>query len=146
MRPGSKTLRIVIDTNVLFSAIALPRDSPPTRILDLARTGKIDAFISLFILGELENNLSRKARWDDERIQALRKKLKGFLAIIEITSQVDAIKGMDGDNRILACAVDAKADILVTGDLRDIRPLGVFRGVKILTPRELLDQYFPDFR
>lgn len=142
MSPGSKTLRIVIDTNVLFSATALPKDSPPTHVLDLARAGKIELFASPFILGELEKNLARKAGWDDERIQALKKKLKSFVAIVEPASHVNTIKSVDADNRILECALDVKADVLVTGNMKDIRPLGDFRGIKILTPRELLDQYF----
>lgn len=143
MSPGSKIPRVVIDTNVLFSAAALPKDSPPTRILDLARAGKISAFASPFILGELERNLARKADWEEERLQVLRKKLKGFLSIITPTSRVDAIKRVAGDNRVLECALDAKADVLVTGNMKDLRPLGDFRGIQIMTPREFLDEYFP---
>lgn len=143
MNPGSKKLRVVVDTNVLFSATALPKDSPPARILDLARASKIAAFTSPFILGELEKNLSRKARWDDERVQALRKKLKGFLTIIEPASRVEVIQRVEADNRILECALDARADALVTGNMRDLRPLGEFRGIAIMTPREFLERHFP---
>ena len=138
MRPGSSILRVVIDTNVLFSAVALPQNSPPLKVLELARAGKIDAFASPFILGELEKNLARKAAWSDERLAALRRKLRGFLSLITPTSRIAAIKSDEADNRILECAVDAKADILVTGNMKDIRPLGTFQGIDILSPREFL--------
>lgn len=143
MGPGDKLLRVAIDTNVLFSAAALPKDSPPALVLELARAGRIEAFTSPFILGELERNLARKAGWDQERLQALRKKLKGCLSLVEPASRVDIIASHQSDNRILECALDAGADALVTGNMKDIRPLGTFRGIEILTPREFLDRYFP---
>ena len=143
MSPVSKLIRVVIDTNVLFSATALPKNSPPSRILELARTGKIAVFASPFIFGELEKNLAQKARWDEERLLVLRKKLRGFVTLIEPASKVNVIKTVEPDNRILECALDAEADVLVTGNMKHIRPLEAFKGIKILTPREFLGDYFP---
>lgn len=72
------------------------------------------------------------------------------MADIEVISQIvrpqdkiQAIERKDSDNRILECALEAEADVLVTGNMRHIRPLGAFQGVDILTPREFLDKYFP---
>jgi len=53
------------------------------------------------------------------------------------------ITRLEADNRILECAVDAHANVLITGNMKDIRPLGTFRGIEILTPREFLARYFP---
>lgn len=139
MSRENKILRVVIDTNVLFSALALAKDSPPSRTLGLAQEGRIAAFVSPFILGELEKNLSRKAGWDEERLQALRRALRSFMTVIVPASRVDVIKTCEADNRILECALDAAADILVTGDRKDILPLREFRGIRILAPREFLD-------
>ncbi|MBI4063906.1 MAG: putative toxin-antitoxin system toxin component, PIN family [Elusimicrobia bacterium] len=144
MSPGSKTLRVVLDTNVLFSAMALPKNSPPTHVFNLVRAGKIRFFVSPFILNELEKNLGQKAGWDNERLQVFRKKLRNFIEIIETTSRVDVIKKAQADNRILECALDAKADVLVTGNMKDIRPSGRYQGIEILTPREFLNKYFPE--
>lgn len=44
----------------------------------------------------------------------------------------------ESDNRILECAVAAEADYIVTGDLRHLRPLDEYRGIKIRTPVEFL--------
>ena len=141
MSRESRILRVVIDTNVLFSALALPKDSPPSRALALAREGRIATFVSPFILGELEKNLSRKAGWDDERLQALRRALRSFLTVIVPKSQIDIIKTCAADNRIIECAVDAEADALITGDRKDILPLREFRGIRIVTPREFMESY-----
>lgn len=143
MMPGGRPLRVVLDTNVLFSALALPKEaSPPLVVLELARSGHVEGVVSPFILGELERNLAKKAGWTRERLAALRRTLRTFLVVTVPASHVTAIKRVEGDNRVLECALDARADVLVTGDLRDIRPLGSFHGIAIMTPREFLAKHF----
>ena len=44
----------------------------------------------------------------------------------------------EADNRILECAVTAKAHLIVTGD-NHLRTLGRFRSITIASPREFLD-------
>ena len=44
------------------------------------------------------------------------------------------------DDVILATAVAAKADHLVTGDRKHLLPLGVYQGIGIVEPRAFLDQ------
>lgn len=134
---------MVADTNVLFSALAFPKDTPPARLLDLARRGTISLIISPFILQELEQTLAARAGWDAARLALLRRRLHTLLIVVEPTTRVNVISRIEADNRILECALEAKADVLVTGNLKDIRPLGSFRGIPILTPREFLDAYFP---
>jgi predicted nucleic acid-binding protein len=67
---------------------------------------------------------------------------KDVASIVEPTTKVSVIEQDETYNRILECAVEAKADVLVTGNLRHIRPLGSFQGIEILTPREFLSRYF----
>lgn len=135
---------MVVDTNVLFSAVAFPKDSPPLKILELARAGKIEAFVSPFILEELEKSLLRKTSWDEKLILALGKRLKTVLFLVEPKTRIAVIEKSEADNHILECAIDAKANVLVTGNMKDIRPLNFFRGIEILTPKEFLNKYFPD--
>ena len=143
MPPGGERLRVVVDTNVLFSAFAFPAESPPSKVFRLILDRKIEAFLSPFIIGELENTLRAKAGWDEERLRALRRRLRPLITLMVPTSRISVVKRIEADNRILECAVDAHADVLITGNLKDIRPLGPFRGIDILTPREFLARYFP---
>ena len=69
--------------------------------------------------------------------------MRDFAVIVSPKSKVFAIREKDADNRILECGLAAKADVIVTGNMRHIRPLGRFRGIDILTPREFLDKHFP---
>lgn len=143
MNPGSKRLRIAVDTNVLFSAVAFAKDRPPLKVLELVRKGKIEAVISPFILEELRRNLIGKAGWEESRFLAFEKELKRHIFLITPKTRLSVIKRINADNRILECALDAEADVLVTGNMKDIRPIGNFQGIKILTPKEFLDCYFP---
>ena len=43
------------------------------------------------------------------------------------------------DDPIIATAVAAKADYLVTGDRAHLLPLGEYEGIHILSPREFLE-------
>jgi len=42
------------------------------------------------------------------------------------------------DDKFLSCAVEAKADYIITGD-QDLLVLKVYKEINILTPREFLD-------
>ena len=143
INPAAKQVRVVLDTNVLFSAVGFPRHSPPSIILELARSGRLDVILSPFILDELERNLRENLSWDPEALVRLRRKLRILCGITNPKPHLRTIKRKDSDNRILECAVAAHASVLVTGNFQDIRPLNSFRDIQILTPREFLDKYFP---
>ena len=64
--------------------------------------------------------------------------------LLSMRQRVSVIQQKDSDNRILECAIEASADVLITGNFKHIRPLGSFRGIEILAPREFLDKYFPE--
>ena len=49
----------------------------------------------------------------------------------------------EADNRILECAVEAAADVVVTGD-REMLALGRIEGVRILSLREYLEGRSPE--
>jgi len=135
-------LRVVLDTNVLFSALGFGKNSPPAKILEWARAGKIDVVISAFILDELETNLRENLAWEDDALAQLRRKLKLLCGIVDPRPRLHVVRRKDSDNRILECAVESAASVLITGDLKDLRPLGSFQGTEILTPREFLRKFF----
>jgi predicted nucleic acid-binding protein len=39
---------------------------------------------------------------------------------------------------IFACAVEASADYIVSGDEKHVLPVGTYQGIAVLRPRELL--------
>lgn len=134
--------RLVLDTNVLASALEFR--GVPLQVLELGRSRLVDIFESAFIMKELSRALaSRKFRWEAPLIAQSLRELETFVTLVEPTVRVDVIESKDSDNRVLECGLAAKADVIVTGNMRHLRPLGEFRGIAILTPREFLDRHFP---
>lgn len=138
-------VKIVLDTNVLVSAL-LKQGSPPAIILSLVLNKKVKLFTSREVFEEYEEVLARP------KFQALDKVAvkKLLLALRKISTQVKPDKDIfqnvslpDVDDVIfIACAYEAHADCIVTGNIKDF--LGVSR-VKVLTPREFLVSIVAEF-
>ncbi len=58
--------------------------------------------------------------------------------IISPEKKFDIIKEDSDDNRILECAVEGRADYIITQD-NHLLKLGEFEGIRIITPSEFLD-------
>jgi putative PIN family toxin of toxin-antitoxin system len=127
--------RVVADSNVLISA--LHRRGTPQTIVDLARTSEVDLYLSPFILDEVHGILDRKLGWDNRRIELTLLGLRLAATIVDPGPPWLHVLADEPDNRILECAVAARARYVVTGDRR-LRALGKFRRVRILSPRAFL--------
>lgn len=131
-----------MDTNVLVSALAF--GGIPLSILVLGREGGLKIYTSPFILAELDTVLrSRKLGWQKQKAAQAIHELSLFLRIVEPNFSVDVIQADPSDNQILACGITAHAEVIVTGNMKHIRPLGKYRGIEILTPHEFATTYFP---
>jgi uncharacterized protein len=95
--------------------------------------------IPQFVLEELERVLIAKLGYEQEQVDAARA-LFAQIATEEPPPApvVEAISGDPADDVILACAVEAGADVLATGDRKHLLPIGVHRGVRLVTPQALL--------
>ena len=131
-------MRVVLDTNVLLSALAFP-GSQPDQVLQRVRRGEVELFLSPFILAELERILRDKFRFTkrqtDERMNVIRR----LATLVEPTERIALVTAKDDDNRILECALAARADYLVTGDKEHLLPLRSIGTTQIVTPAALLE-------
>ena len=66
-----------------------------------------------------------------------------FVTIVERVSPVPSILEDATDAEILACAVDFKADTIISGD-KKILTLAAFENIPIMRPSEFVQKYFPD--
>ena len=129
-------MRVVLDTNVIVSGLNFPGNE--RHVLDLARSGRYDLYLSSFVLQETEGVLVRKFRWDGHNAANALGMLRASATIIEPQQRPSVIKGDEADNRILECAVETSADYLVTGDRRHLLPLKEHLGTKIITSAQFL--------
>lgn len=135
-------LRAVLDTNVLVSALGIG-GVVTEQIWELVEDERFNAFVSPWILEEFRRNLIAKAGFSIQDALETVEYVAGTVGVVETDLRLSIIREKDSDNRILECAVEARAEVIVTGDLKHIRPLNFFKGIEILTPREFLDKYFP---
>ena len=129
-------MKVVLDTNVLISAIMFGGKS--REVLEMGISGKIKISLSQDILKELAGVLvGRKFRASVTFVQQTIHELSEIAELVIVREEIKAIKNDPDDNRILECAVSAKADYIVSGD-SDLLSLEHFRKIKILSPSDFL--------
>jgi putative PIN family toxin of toxin-antitoxin system len=134
-------IRAVLDSNIIISALLL-QGSVPARVLAAAYALVFECFASDAILSEVlrafdRDRVRRKYPLDADDIGRLRRFLESDTVRTPITADVLGVATHPEDDLILATAVSAQADYLVTGD-RHLLALGMFHGVQIVSPREFL--------
>lgn len=128
-------MRVVIDTNVWVSALINPNGTP-AKIINHPAT--FDLLTAPAILTELErvlhhDRIQKRYRLTDEMISAYLLTVRLASEIVEMTQQVNAVERDPDDNIVLACAVQAGADYVVSGDPHLV-DLVTYQGIPILTP------------
>lgn len=136
-------LRVVIDTNVLVSGLFGIKNSPSSQILQAILAQKIILVTTPPILDEVGEVISRKriAKLTKMNEEEQKKFIEELIKRSDVTAgkQLSKIVGRDvKDNKFLACACEARADYLITGD-DDLLVLKEYEGIKIVKPREFVD-------
>jgi putative PIN family toxin of toxin-antitoxin system len=120
-------LKVVIDTNVLVSALLKP-DSNPARIISLVMQQQLTLCLSKAILDEYKGVLGygKFAGLDRAASQRLLAKLKKHSLWITPGPKIEAIGADPSDNKFLECAVAGNADYIISGDyhLKDLKTFG----------------------
>jgi len=127
-------MKAVFDTNVLLAAFLT--EGVCAKLLGRARRRQFDLVLSAFILSEFKAVLSRKFGADRGEIaSALSLVTEAATALVHPEAPFPSVCRDKDDNQVLACARDAGAKFLVTGDA-DLLVLGEFAGSRIVTPRD----------
>ncbi|MDI7261380.1 MAG: putative toxin-antitoxin system toxin component, PIN family [Thermodesulfobacteriota bacterium] len=131
-------LKVVFDTNVIVSA-ALYGESLPALLLSLGLEDKVRFFVSPALLNEYEAVLKRsRFKLGQRQVTELMGKINRKALIVTPTKRLKILKVDEPDNRVLECAIKAKADFIITGNKRHF-PFEEFKGSKIVTPREFIN-------
>ena len=129
-------MRVVLDTNVIISALNFPGNE--RMVLDLALRGRFEFYLSLFILEEVAGVLVRKFGWEEERAAQAVLIIENAATVIDPPRLPEVIEGGHTDNRVLECSLTALADYLVTGDRRHLLPLREHQGTSIVNAPRFL--------
>lgn len=140
--PGHRLLLIVLDTNVLVSAL-LKRASKPAQVLDLVLAGRVRLAFDTRILHEYQNVCARpKLHIDSSTAEAVLAFLRVTGLRVDTSVRLPELPGMTdpGDLPFAEVAIAAQADALVTGNTRHFGGLESTRFV-VQTPAEFLEYY-----
>jgi len=132
-------MRIILDTNVFISGIFF--SGPPSQILKAWEKRRLQIVLSKQILDEYQ----RVA--EDISSQFPLVDISPIIELITIYGQFIDTQGVSisicedpDDDKFIECAIAGKCDIIVSGD-RHLLKLADYKGIKILKPRDFLEQY-----
>jgi putative PIN family toxin of toxin-antitoxin system len=135
--------KAVLDSSVLVSAFLTPHGSV-VRLLREPLRGRYELWLSEYILTETAEVLLSKPRLRNYAYgdTDVRDYIHWLLTVAEMVADLPKLRVVADDPKddpVVATAVAAQADYLVTGDRVHLLPMGQYEGIRILSPREFLD-------
>lgn len=132
-------MRVVLDANVLISALITPQGAMAQVLADW-RLGAFELVLSPVILTEIERvvrypRIQEKYSLPDDKILAFISSLSDQVIMIEPQERLDVVADDPDDNKYTECAVEGRAEIIVSGD-RHLTKIRTYRGIRILNPQE----------
>jgi hypothetical protein len=140
---ASSHLRVVIDTNIFVSGTILLRGTP-FEVLEAWRRQDYVLVTSEAIIAEIERVLRYPRIRDryaitDQDVVKLLASLRTDAWVIPGDYEVAGVSIDPDDDKFLACALEAQADCIVSGDPH-LRNLKQYQGIDILSPFAFLDR------
>jgi putative PIN family toxin of toxin-antitoxin system len=130
-------MRVVLDTNVFLSAAL---GGALRAVIDHWRAGHFTLVVTDEIAGEYLAVLRRrKFGLPTDVIDDLVGYVFRKAEFVTPAERLRVVEADPADDKFLEAAMAGEAEFVVSGD-RHLLNLGAFRGVSIITPRELLDR------
>jgi len=137
-------MSIVLDTNVLVSAILSPR-SASAQIIRLVLDGVLNLAISRGILDEAYRvvrypklvRLMKKHGVTPREVESVIERLSAIAAVTPGELTLDVVQDDPSDKKILACAIESEADFIISGDCH-LTNLKEYQGIAIVNPATFL--------
>lgn len=107
-------MRVVFDTNIYVSALAIPGGNDEDAYLEAVR-GTFELFTSVAILTETARVLQTKFDWTDDKVRQAIQDISQTATVLRPRPTLHILKD-EPENRILECAIDAQADYVISGD------------------------------
>jgi putative PIN family toxin of toxin-antitoxin system len=133
-------MRIVADTNTVVSGLLW--QGAPRTLIDLGRAGRLSLSTSVTLIDELARVLNRakfKARIDQAGLSA-RGLVEDYSAMADVVTPAALPRRIStdpDDDAVIACALAARADAIVSGD-SDLLSVGAYAGIPMITATQCL--------
>lgn len=131
-----KTAKVVLDTNVLVSALGWQGN--PHKVLQRVVDKEAELFISYEQFEELARVLDYpKFSFTEEEKTRFKALISAMAVFVTPRTRLDIVKEDPSDNRILECALVAKADFIISGD-EHLLALGKLEGTMIVSAGQFM--------
>jgi len=135
-------IRIILDTNILFSALAFDKELEKLLLFLFENNLKYQMFASIETLQELDDKLlsPKFLKYRNFKIDQVKEVLdwyKNHTCLKEVSLKLNICRD-PRDNKFLELAKTIQADYLISGD-KDLLKLKEFEGTKILKPSEFME-------
>jgi len=142
---GEPPVRVVADTNTVVSGLLW--HGPPRQVLDAARAGTLQLYTTAVLLAELDEVLQRpkfaqRLTLAGVTTHALVLGYAALARLIEPAVIVPVIEEDPDDDAVLACAVAAQAEAIVSGDSH-LLDLKEYEKIPVVTAAQLVAQIAP---
>jgi len=134
-----RSIRVVLDTNVIVSGL-ITRGNCRQLIMEVIRKGH-----RIIISKEIINEFLSVMKRDKFRMYVSYEDVLKYLSLLIVNADVIDVKTSvdicpdDMDNHIISTAIDGEADYIVTGDKKDLLPIGEYNKIRIVSVDEFLD-------
>ena len=128
-------VRVVIDTNILISAIGF--GGKPRQILTLLLDKKIKVVISPILLAEFREVIHKKFPYLIKELLIIENKFTKIMVHVHPKESLTIVRDID-DNRVLEAAVEGNCHYIITGD-KDLLVLKSYQHIKIVTSEQFLN-------
>jgi len=134
--------KVVIDTNIFVSSL-IKKDSVPARLIQLWRENAFLIIISVQILEEIKRvlqypHIKNKYKLTDEEITLAVATIEKDAIVLVDVLELDVIKEDPDDNKVLACALEVRADYIISGD-KHLLALEQYENIPIVRVQEYLN-------
>ena len=135
-------MRAVVDSSVLISAFLRP--GPPHDVVSAANAGRFALCLSSRLLEETLRGLLKsrnrvRYRYEPGEAEAFVACVSQLATMISEPAAIEPVCRDPDDDHVLAAALAADADCIVTGDA-DLLSLGSYGRTRILSVRAFLDE------
>lgn len=139
-------MKVVFDVGQFVSAVIAPKGYP-AQLLEAWKAGTFELVTSPAILADLRRVLKyprirKYHKLSDEEIEENIQSIAHSVVLTSGKMTVSVVVDDPTDNKIIACAIEGGTDYIVSSDVH-LAKLGTYRGIPILSPRQLLEQLRP---
>lgn len=126
--------KIVLDTNIYVSAL-LWENSEARKLLVKLKGSNTQIFASSAIIEEIKEVLTRDFEWDDVSVSTAIEIILDIVTLVNPRVTITLVNEDPDDNKIIECAVESKANSIITYD-KHLLKYNHYCRINIILPSE----------